>query len=98
MEGAEGVGEGFPAMGVSLWVCENGKRGGGVHFVGEDIATWAAHGVVRRDLHHDLVQILNDILELLYTTLSIRHYNQSHPAEKSYAQGECALRDRGEPL
>lgn len=35
------------------------------HFVGEDVAAGAAGGVVGRDLDHDLVQVLDYVLELL---------------------------------
>ncbi len=37
----------------------------GVHFVGEHVFAWAAHGVVGRDLDHYLVQVLDDVFELL---------------------------------
>lgn len=49
-----------------------------LHFISENIATWSTHGVVGRDLDHDLVQILNDVLELFCSIVS-------------YIQWKCGL-------
>lgn len=41
-----------------------------VHFVGEDFFAWATDRVVGRYLDHDLVKVLNDVLELLWKGVS----------------------------
>ena len=83
MEGLERAGEGF-AAGMSVDALGVGG-GGSVQFVGEDVAARTAHGVVRRDLHHDLVQVLDDVLELLYgvSALSLPRPSRGHTLETS---------------
>lgn len=36
-----------------------------LHFVGKNISAGSAHGIIGRDLNHDLVKVLNDVFETL---------------------------------
>lgn len=48
----------------AYFVCFFRRSGVEVHFVGEDFATRPPGCVVRGYLDHDLVQVLDDVLEL----------------------------------
>lgn len=65
VERLNGLGEGFAVVGGLAEVEDVSGRFWCVHAVGENVSAGAAHGVVCRDLDHDLVEVLDDVLELL---------------------------------
>lgn len=64
-----------------------------VHFINEDFPAGAADRVVGRDLNHNLVQILDDVLELLCNELA----HVDIVMEATYAQGHRGLHGRLAP-
>jgi hypothetical protein len=64
-----------------------------VHFINENFSAGAADRVVGRDLNHNLVQILDDVLELLCSGLAHAYIVM----EATYAQGHHGLHGRLAP-